>query len=395
MTKYLPYCLIFIVFLNKFTNSLVSVCDQCICEEKTREEDQFPIQIVDCNGRNLNTLPDTADGEKFPKDTNYLDMSFNNIQSLDQYNYEFALDNLQVLNLSHNEIKEINENFFNYVISLVELDLSYNKLSSLESIQKDFVLNQLIQLRKLDLSHNSLKTLPHDSFERFKNLQFLDISYNPFQDDFINKAKLFTEELSLSKNITNLICEKVGFTQLTGHFLDGYNNLTTLSLADNKLEYIPSLPKSLEELDLSGNYMTVLTVHYLSYGNIKHLKLNRLQNLIKIDHYAFHDLKSLQHLELNDCTNLEEFNSLAFGLLSKPVHHNIKQISLARNGLKTLNETYKYLFDDANIVDLSFNPFECNCDILWLQEYKHFFINNESIRFVSIILSLSVLQTLL
>lgn len=83
----------------------------------------------------------------------------------------FRLPHLNYMDLSHNHLTSLPENF-GLLFHLKTLLLSYNRLTSLPD---SFA--SLIKLEKLDLSHNQLKSLPQD-FTKMECLTRLNVSKN-------------------------------------------------------------------------------------------------------------------------------------------------------------------------------------------------------------------------
>ncbi|XP_075050886.1 toll-like receptor 6 [Mixophyes fleayi] len=83
--------------------------------------------------------------------TTVLDLSHNNIQSLEATDFGYLLE-LKVLNMSHNLITELNASVFDSNIHMEYLDLSNNMLENISSPFPD-------QLHHLDISSNHFKTL--------------------------------------------------------------------------------------------------------------------------------------------------------------------------------------------------------------------------------------------
>ncbi|XP_017295851.2 leucine-rich repeat-containing G-protein coupled receptor 5 [Kryptolebias marmoratus] len=82
-----------------------------------------------------------------------LDLSFNRIQIVPSFS---GCENIQKIDLHHNEIKELKENTFTGLMLLRSLDLSWNRLFSVEPDS----FSVLPALSKLDLSSNQLSSLP-------------------------------------------------------------------------------------------------------------------------------------------------------------------------------------------------------------------------------------------
>lgn len=358
MPNIVKFVLVLILFFIKDVY-LVTVDSACEYRSETDSRTHLPTYIGDCSGMSLTSFP------KFWQQVNFLDVAENKIQTLDSKQTQLSSHSLQTLVLSFNEINHISADFFNRATELQEINLSYNNISSLDVN----VFQNQGKLVKLDLSFNNFITLPNEIFGPLHNLANLDLSYNNL-GQFLTTTKNLNDILKINKDLSSLTLNGLKLTHIDSTYFDEYKKLTTLSLADNAFDNIPTVPYSTEELDLSGNLITFISAKYLNYHSLKVLSLNRMYTLTDIHHYAFYNLYSLEKLFINDCPNLREFNELAFDVASKNYHLHPKVLSLARNGLTTLNESYEYFFRNMYHIDLRHNPWICDCNILWMQEFK-------------------------
>ncbi len=156
----------------------------------------------------------------------YLDMSFNNIKSIDELGFSLNLPCLTELKLQGNQIRVIPK--------------SIEKLQSLEIL----VLGNFI-------AGNLIFSIP-DELSLLVNLRFLYMDHNHLTDFPECAVKLPTlEGVYLNHNrIRNL---RSDFTPMT--------SLETVSLAFNRIRTIPEslkLSPKLEHLDLTGNKISVI-----------------------------------------------------------------------------------------------------------------------------------------
>lgn len=253
-------------------------------------------------------------------------------------------------------------------------------------------------LKILDLSFNKLKTLSEGIFSPLNNLNDLNVGHNLDlgsylldQVKFSDPPSLFATNLGLTWNLTKLNLEGLGLSYIPNTCFDRPTNdqpasndknyvLKEINLADNNFKEIPQVPYTITDLDLSGNKIGVLAARDLNYHALKTLKLNRMRNLTKIDRYAFYNLQSLEHLSMDNCPLLREFEDMAFGVLVDDYKLNLKTLSLKGNRIQHLNLTLGKLFDYIQTVDLSLNPWDCNCELLWLKSYKKVLKNVDLIR---------------
>ena len=109
------------------------------------------------------------------------------------------LINLQVLDISNNNLIKLPTEFFN-LIHLRTLFLSENKLTELSSN-----ISKLRQLRMLDISHNTIRKIPISIGNniRIKYLSFYDNQIDVVPDEIENLSNLVFFDIS-QNNITNI-----------------------------------------------------------------------------------------------------------------------------------------------------------------------------------------------
>ncbi|XP_050293478.1 carboxypeptidase N subunit 2-like [Anthonomus grandis grandis] len=345
---------------------------KCLCKKFTNEVTHLPTSQANCNGLGLTQFPSFS---QLPEDITSLDLSMNGISVLEYSNASLS-GTLQKLVLSYNEICDINDDFFEGFSKLRYLDLSNNNLTAITNAHIFF---KLKDLSYLDLSYNKFKELPSKIFESLINLKRLSLSYNPL-GSFLSSKAVLSEVLGISSNLSQLNLNNMGLTELHPDYFGTFKILKHIELQDNAFNTIPSLPYSMEYLDFSGNNLSYISAKYLNYHSLKTLRLSRMPSLVSVHHYAFYNLQSLETLVLTDCPNLNEFTELAFGLASKTMDIHPKTLNLARNGLSALNFSYAHMFRKMQHIDLRHNPWDCSCDLLWMQEFGAEFFKGEEIR---------------
>lgn len=287
-----------------------------------------------------------------------------------------TVDVLTELDLSKNQISNIEYNAFQSLIKLSALDLSKNKII-------DFVVNpdDIAFVRYLNLSGNYISALYFESFSRMNSLQNLDLSHNRL--DYIPE-QTFNNNFNLKHvNMTHNMIERLDNIHIDqfhpdGGILDLSNNglsqlkipvgegrrLTMLVLHSNNITD-PSLVDlvyhtDLKNLDMSRNQISELDEHslrlpavlsyldlscnrihrigpsaFLRTGHLKTLLLSH--NRIKsIEYGAFRGLSSLLHLDLS-------FNGL--GMVDSKLFMDLKSLtvlSLRHNSLNVLRDDAWY-----------------------------------------------------
>lgn len=110
-----------------------------------------------------------------PNGLEVLDLSRNEIASLETNPNQIWNQNVKEIDFSRNEISKVDERFFANLTSLKRLDLSHNQLITLEA----FIFQDLINLESLQLSHNLFIHINSNWFTHTSSLFRLDVSFNP------------------------------------------------------------------------------------------------------------------------------------------------------------------------------------------------------------------------
>ncbi|KAL3276282.1 hypothetical protein HHI36_024063 [Cryptolaemus montrouzieri] len=334
----------------------------CLCHIKIDLETSLPVNAAVCDYLELEQIPNVASTEAI----NYLDLSHNNLKELrkDDMSDQLA-EILFTLKLRHNQITDLDDNVFDAFSNLKSLDLSHNNIKTIPSKN---IFSRLENLHELDLSFNELKDFQDDLFNNLKNLRKLDLSYNNLYNIPQDSAALL-EKLGINENILHLAMDNVGITRIHEKYWINFKQIKHLSIADNPLDEIPQTAPSLEYLDISGTNITNLHENYLNYWNLKLLRMSRMNNLVSIPQYALFNLGNLEEFFLTDSPKIENLNEFVFGFMDKNTFpRKFRRFDVSRNKLSTLNDTFEYIFEEAELVDISFNPWQCNCDLLWLKK---------------------------
>ncbi|XP_018402373.1 PREDICTED: leucine-rich repeat neuronal protein 1-like [Cyphomyrmex costatus] len=237
--------------------------------------------------------------------------------------------NLQLLNVSHNNLKYINDRTLNDRISKLKiLDLSFNKLT----VVNETMLQHLTILEYLSLSHNPIGDGIHESafwtLTALKHLDLRNISASYFSSDF--------------------------FKTLT--------NLSTLDLSWNPISAIPLLPINLQELDLSGTQVTDFRNLYLP--QLRELRLNNMTNLTSLALNDL-DLTSLETLSLTGSKRLDRLSRSPWSPLNI-VLPRLQRLLIKDCDLKTLGVELSFLIQRTPVLELENNPWECDCNLKWI-----------------------------
>ncbi|XP_041358091.1 leucine-rich repeat neuronal protein 3-like [Gigantopelta aegis] len=255
--------LIFLALWSLF--SFVSTCpSNCTCSNTTWKAN--PEFGVYCVHTDLDSVP-----FHIPQQVNILDLHGNGIQSLNECLNN--LTDLKFLNLSFNHLASLNASVFDNLQKLKTLDISYNVISAIQS--KAF--SDMINIDDVNLSGNRIRSIESDILFGLHMARMLNFSMNEI-NNISNGAFQFMKNLKIldfSNNKINVISIKM---------LQGLKSLTSLHLENNKIHTIEpgsfTHLGSLQELDMSSNKLTTLDKDVLSgLSNLTTLSLQ--DNCIK------------------------------------------------------------------------------------------------------------------
>lgn len=403
--KYSLICLLFIVpccFADNF------VCQLYDSDEKSLEKfcglfqgilplncsknhsiDASEVQKLGFNGCDNDIILSTI--KTYPN-IRVLDISYSQYHSLDWL--DVKIEHLAIFNASHNQLANISKLLQN-VSSLTEIDLSYNKL---ETIDRN-TFGGLNNLKAIYLSHNQLEHIDADGFADSPNLEIIDLSNNNFLNipEFLhnNKLKIIHLEENTIKNFT---CQRIQWSNEVSLFLtwsyverfdgnehckgremsviwDGDNEGIIRTSNDtyelhcndhsfrnvryfraghgafyNIVEVVTSFDQHLVHLDLSENFigkwdMTVLK----RFNNLNKLSLSSTK-LADFDVSMIENARELKSLDLSN-NNLSQIKNV--GTLRN--FFQLKELNIAGNQLQNTLELKHFLNPAIEILDLSDN----------------------------------------
>ena len=242
------------------------------------------------------------------------------------YNSKISSSTIICQNLSNNYIKTIDINKSFYLIeiklrknqleefkitkyddketgSLLELDLSENKL---ESLSIGSILSKANGLKILNLNNNELTSINYDMLNYLLKIEKIYLNSNSIQnidhDSLRNLLKL--EYLTLSNNSLTYIDDRTFFNLI---------QLRTLNLSSNQIESFSSLLfvnlYNLKTLDISSNRLKFIDNKvFQSFDLLQNLYLNDNSNSLVFSPHTFSNLTSivniyLSYSVLSDVTN--------------------------------------------------------------------------------------------
>ena len=309
----------------------------------------------------------------------YMSMLYLENNGLTSLHFSQVLLNLKVINMSACKLAGLPNDFFNHVPNVHTIILDRNQLISLpESINStawleylsvasnslnEVALNfsRLVNLKRLDLHGNNLKTIPSEIWQS-PSLASLNLSSN-FLIEFPDPPTSF-EALPLALSLSELYLADNRFKTESLYNLSGLTNLTILNLSCNE---IVDLEENLNEMHrlvefyVSDNEITSLPDEIDKWTNLRilHLNGNRFMSL------SF-DLCRNQQLEVLDVSG----NNLKYNISNYPYDWNwawnveLKYLNLSDNRrleikpdhrvVSSTNTNGKSLVDFRNLVKLRF-----------------------------------------
>ncbi|KAL3267153.1 hypothetical protein HHI36_011292 [Cryptolaemus montrouzieri] len=283
--------------------------------------------------------------------------------------------NLNVLDMSLNEMTMLVDNHFDGYGNLDIMNLSFNHINDI----KRYAFRGL-DLKELYLSHNSLIAIPFQVFHPMQNLKILDLSYNSI-------VKILDHFFKFNRNIEILFLNNNKLANFTSNALADLLNLHRLDISHNSLQYfskgIFDSLKSLEYLNVAHNpILNILSGTFRGLHSLQILDLSGTQ-MNTIPFGLLHFSPQLESLII-DGTNIEELHNSE--LLGVPQLRKLKlrgnkklkkidsyffadtplieELDISGNGLTFLHESISNL-THLKYLNMSNNPWACDCRMFW------------------------------
>lgn len=289
---------------------------------------------------------------------------------------------IEILNLSRCSIEVIENASFKDLQEMRVLDLSYNKLTTAKLSPHAFEgrfapeeYEPLAAMRSLNLAHNDLHSLNQDLFEHLPELEELDLSGNPLTT--IDHVTLIAiASLPMLKVLRLRSCR---LEEIPPKFLHTPRYLERLDLSDNLLT---AVPQELDEtmnlvyLNLNQNNIVELNMNSEDYPGfprlrkLEELHMCNMPNLKRIGPGALAGLENIQRIHISFNPNLRLIDSKA---LARPddIGENydwpiVKELYLKSNNLSEIDANLLSRWDLLDKLDVSENPYLCDCSTQWM-----------------------------
>ena len=207
---------------------------------------------------------------------------------------------LKTLNLNDNQLESIDEwlNESNRFVCLEKLDISNNQISELQNKS----MSNMINLRDLNCSKNNISTLP-DSLCETLRLKILDVSDN--------KLESLPELLGSQQLLEEINCSNNQLTELPKDLRKKFNIIKKFNFSKNYIKFVDkSLHhlQQLQELDLNNNQISKIQLPAsrdltkLKLGENPNLETEKLVSRLPSSTFS----SQLTCLDLSNC-GLKEF----------------------------------------------------------------------------------------
>ena len=246
-----------------------------------------------------------------------------------------GLTSLSHLDLSGNSLRSMPPEELCHLPSLTSLDLSRNQLGSVVDLGLVASNCRLLRLESLDLSANEITTL----HSHLLNAYWPQLKSLSIQNNFVRHVEAVEAARGLNKcSLDHINLSNNQINALPSNMLEKCHHLKTLDLANNSLTsldpaFFDNL-KRLEKLDLSGNRLNTLSGRQLrDLVSVTDLDLSNNQLSILVESSRLFESMSstLRHLKLNN-NRLKTIEAKVFQTLV-----NLKELDLSSNELAAID----------------------------------------------------------
>ncbi|KAG7295506.1 hypothetical protein JYU34_021713 [Plutella xylostella] len=345
------------------------ICRACVCKDG----------MVNCNNQNVQDFFSAADWAGL---TDFkplqVDLSNNELKSV---THVLELP-IEVLNLSRNSIDTMEKASFRDLQKIRVLDLSHNRLTSaalsphvFEGRYSPEEYEPLATMRTLSLAYNDLHSINQDLFEHLTELTELDMSGNPLM--FIDHVTLIA--ISSLPQLKILRLRSCQLKEIPDKFLHTPRYLERLDISDNQLTAVPQEleeTKNLVYLNINQNPIVRLDKKdedFLGFPTLSKLKELHMSNMPELTYIGEGTLSGLENLEsLHMCLN-EKLSYIHPKALARVdgsgeayVWPTLKELYIHSNNLSEVDSRLVARWNLLEAIDVSNNPYLCECSTQWM-----------------------------
>ncbi|KAL7374238.1 hypothetical protein ABVT39_024573 [Epinephelus coioides] len=276
------------------------------------------------------------------------------------------LIHLELLKLQNNSISKLNDAFIKYLPNLRQLHLNSNKLTAI----KHGEFRGLRSLQNLSLHDNQITVLEKECFTGLRNLMAIQLQMNhikrhkDYKDSFRDLINL--KRLDLSHNSIKYIESSALPDPPFSHL----SNLERLAFTGNHRRVKSQLPCNFLQgltnlLDFTGRNLQLLSLHKDTFNHTPKLQKldissNELMDLSSELFYPIRNLKSLyiSRISLGSLDFFKDAN------LTK-----LEFLQARRNQFSVFSEEVLESMPALAYLDLQGNSFTCDCDNAWFLKW--------------------------
>ncbi|GFS98073.1 chaoptin [Nephila pilipes] len=275
-----------------------------------------------------------------------LSLAGNLIKEVVPEDIKYCGNSLKYLDITGTKMSGLSEESMNYLPNVREL--SFNKqypVVGAESLQ-----NISPSMEKLNMVQCSIKVIENGAFNRLSGLKSLDLSYNTISK--IGNTTFKDIKHSLEKLILHSALRISIFPYKA---LNSLSKLEYLDVSSNDIQYLPYNSfvsfQNLRHLNLNHNELKDLDSNFVNdihNPNLAEIKV-AFNKITSLKSYTFRNLRSLIYLQLND--NLIEFiRKSAFLDLD-----SIMIIRLEGNSIQTIDSEAFQNLPNIQVINLAYN----------------------------------------
>lgn len=295
-------------------------------------------------------------------------MNDNKITSLPQDGF-YGLVALKTLEMRKNLLETLPAKLLDPLESVEILDLSYNQISEVDPE----AFQGISQLRILRLEDNNLEKIP-ESVKYLTSLVELHVQRN--------RIKILEDGALPLPSLSSLDLRNNEISMMETNSMAEMTNLRSLKLSANKLSSVPTTALSkLSSLEIlyigQNNFFQIQENSLKGLRNLRKLDMSGCPALVSIEDAAFSENSDLLDVSITSNKMLSLLGPATFA--GNPM---LERVDLSDNRLEVIPSSL-LPWERLKHVQVSGNPLSCGCENYFLKDVIHQMVNSsESIRVV-------------